>query len=896
MKIKIKKIISITVAAGFIFLWSATWPALQPGVLVLAEETTPDPNPTPEPTPEAIPESTPEPSPTPAPDTIIQTGSADSNLNINNNANSNIFNTSPETPEIASNSNSIIPNFIFSPQATVSGEIENLISENLNLAGLDNTATSSAGTGQNEAVANDENADAIVVSGDATAQANVVNIANSNIIDSNGFFLLFNIFTEYFGDLDFSSWGNFEPNSCPSDCQMIEDLTVNNVNTATVSNDIYVGASTGENIASSSQGDALILTGDAKAGANVVNIVNTNIIGSNYLLIGINNFGDWIGNLIMPDKTFFENLFGLNSSQNIDGDDISISNQNQVTLENNAGSSADSGGNLSQGGNAIISTGQSQANTNIANFINQNIYDSGNLFILIKVHGQWTGNIYGLPQGATWQEQDGQIIVQGSGGNDSEEQSTQTNQNSGYDDVVISNTNNAIIKNNVNVFALTGGNKVISLNGNANILSGNAQAGANILNLVNTNIIGRNWVFALINIFGNWKGNLSFGQPDLFVGGNVKVNSQDNDFTRHDPKLGDSLNYEFTIINRGDVPATDVWFKSQYNEMQEIHDSGTGSANGNQLEWYLGTLTPGESKTVDYRAGVNYNNPPGYSILTTIAYAAGNETDANLQDNTEIISFRAYRQEQSNGPVTPTSQGQPKLVITKTNDSNGNIEPKEQVKFIIKLINQGDASALDVVVKDKLLDGFGEMVHEESWILGEVFAGEEIIMDYTIEINGNAQTGRYTNTVSAEGINSAGYSIETARASSSFHFFIPNQSNAESASSNSNANIQDNDSDDLNSSAAEETIEIEKTIGSVLKPFGQEAEAKEQANGNINNDDISNPRKDLFGSLLLSMFGFLNDLPPIVLALSALAILALILLALKKRRQEKDNPSDEESV
>lgn len=877
-KIKIKKIISITIIAGFIFF------SLIPGVLVLAEEPTPTPTPSESPTP------------APTPDTVIQTGDADSNLNINNNTNTNVISIAPQPQEeLASDSNLIIPNFEFSPLSTISGEIENLISDNLNQAGLYNTATSSSGTGQNEAVSNDAGGGAaIVVSGNANAQANVINIANSNIIDSNGFFLLFNIFAEYFGDLDFRSWGNFNPGSCPSGCQLIEDLVVNNVNTATVSNDIFVNASTGQNIASSSANDATILSGNANAGANVVNVINTNIVGSNYLLIGINNFGDWIGDLVMPDKTFFEKLLGLGSSQ--DSDDVSIANQNETTLENNANSEAQSGDNLGEGGNTTISTGQSQANTNVANFVNQNIYDSNNLFILIKVHGQWTGNIYGLPQGASWHEENGQIVVQGSGEADAEEQSAGASSNGGYDSVSISNTNNAIIKNNVNVFALTGGNKVVSLNGNANVLTGNANAGANIINLVNTNIIGRNWVFALINIFGNWTGNLSFGQPDLFVGGKVKVNSQDNDFEHHDPQLGDSLNYEFTIINRGDAPATGVSFKSQHSKTQVINDPGTGSQNEDQLEWYFGTLAPGESRTLNYEAGVNYGNPPGYSTLTTIAYAAGNEPDANLQDNTEIIGFRAYRQESSNGPVPTTTQGQPKITLSKTNNATGPIQPNEQIKFTIKLKNEGEASAYDIVIKDKLYNSQNESVNEETWVLGEVFAGEEIVMDYTIELNEDAVAGKYENKVFAEGYDSGNSPLEISSATSVFNLVVLTQNT------------------DLDTGGSETTTTtltngnghtFEETVESVLNPLGQKVEAAgiEETDQQINNDTL-NPGNNLFGSLLLSMFGFLNDVPPAILALSALLILALILLAIKRRTKKdeggqdssKENPSDEEPI
>ncbi len=859
-KTEIKKIIAVTFIAGFVFFLNL------PQVLVLAEEPTPTPSPT--------------------PDTVIQTGDANSNLNIENSANTNILTTPPKPEEeLASDSNQLqeppppeqtaSPSFDFSPLSSLSSSIENLLSNNLNQAEVANTGSSSAVSGQNEA-SSQNNTDSIIETGNANAQANVLNVANTNIIDSNGFFLLYNVFAQYFGNLDLRNWMNSEPNQCPSGCQLIENLNVSNQNTATVSNDIFVNASTGENTASSSSGDATILSGDANAGANVVNVVNTNIVGSNYLLVALNNFGDWIGDLVLPDKTFFEKLLGLNFPQanlNQNGNNSTdINNNNQAIVENSLNSQIDTGGNLSQGGNSTIATGNGQSSTNVANFINQNIYDSDNLFILIKVHGQWTGNVYGLPQGATWHEEDGQIIVEGSSQTASQSNEVETNSNENSQTFTVSNTNAAIIKNNVNVFALTGNNQVISLNGNGNILTGNAQAGTNVLNMVNTNIIGRNWVFALINIFGNWQGNLSFGQPDLFLGGKVEI---------------DSLNYEFTIINRGDASATNIRLTNRFNETQNISNPGTGTVlNDNQLYWNLGTLEPGEEVTVNYQGGLNHNNPPGVSNLTTLADVTSYETDGNPEDNKEIINFRVYKIGPDNGPIHNDLRTLPKLTITKTNDASAPIKPNEYLKFTITLKNEGTLPAKEVVVTDKLMNGQNEFIHEETWNLGEVLGGEEIAMDYTITLNGEAKTGKYTNLALVEGFD--GWDKIFAAASSTFDFIGPNEKTEESENNSTNTSTRL----DGNGNGLKEVAEA---------IFGQKVEAKQEIADMLEETiqdayKTSDSEKNLFGSLLLSMFGFLNDLPPVVLVLDALMILTLILLASKKRKKEDENPSDEESI
>ncbi|KXK07629.1 MAG: hypothetical protein UZ21_OP11001000988 [Microgenomates bacterium OLB22] len=53
--------------------------------------------------------------------------------------------------------------------------------------------------------------------------------------------------------------------------------------------------------------------------------------------------------------------------------------------------------------------------------------------------------------------------------------------------------------------------------GSGSITTGDATVTAKILNLLNTNIVGNNWYYVMVNVFGNWKGNIRFARPDLTV-------------------------------------------------------------------------------------------------------------------------------------------------------------------------------------------------------------------------------------------------------------------------------------------------------------------------------------------------------------------------------------------
>lgn len=620
---------------------------------------------------------------------------------------------------------------------------------NENNAEVDNEATIEAGTGSNTA---NNNNNVSINTGNAVASANILNVVNTNIFNSAGFFLFLSNLLGFIGDVDLREYNLFTPTSgetatenartsvqedegeCPLGCDEILIDTINNNSETTIINDVVVRAVTGDNELVGNSGTGSVNTGDAYAAANLINIVNTNIIDSNYLLLTFNNFGDWDGDVVFPSADIFTSLFGGNGGR-LSG---TISNTNTALIDNTVSTEAETGGNTaeSDGGISAIETGDASSQTNIINQVNMNLLGVGSFTILFRVHGEWMGDVFGAPDGMSWQEtQDGvQLVFDPEGSLSSLASSAVPN---------ITNNSTSTILNNVQVLALTGDNKIES-DGDADafVTTGDAYASVNIINVANTNVIGQNWLFAIFNIFGDWTGNISFGRPDLWIGGLAEVESN--------PGPNSNVIYRYTVRNFGDATATDVRIR-HYFDSEKISfssdDPSTGVyINSNELEWSIGDIPAGDTKEVTYKARISSDIPMGESLITSSADVTSFEPDDNPIDNTELLSFSVFRSNpalSSGTRVTYTPS--PNLKITKTNFAVEAITASSTLDYTIVIINDGAGSAYDALLEDILMDEDGNIIYRETWELDEIYPGEEIEVTYTTFFNDATEPGIYTN-------------------------------------------------------------------------------------------------------------------------------------------------------
>lgn len=680
---------------------------------------------------------------------------------------------------------------------------------------LASAATTTAATGDNTASGP---GNSLIVTGNAVSTANVINQVNTNVFNSIGLILFLNQL--FGGGVDLNSWDLSYffvggPGASPSvgpdgqpqctllTCLNSSSLNVINTNTATVTNSVIVRSSTGSNAASSTD-DATIETGNAYAAANVVNLVNTNIINSSYLLISFNNFGDLTQNITLPSADFFTRLFQKGAAtSSMNASDYTVSTNNVAALTGTTTTDAQTGNNVATssapcvaapttepvaasstdpiatstpdgvsgesctGENTVV-TGSAYAASNSYNQVNTTGVGGTSVFLLFRVSGDWTGTIVGLPPGLKQviipdsNEKLIQFVSEGDGTTLSQAEQLLQEYNSSHFAAI--STSTASVENNVDVAADTGNNMATTTNGSASIATGNAYASANVVNLVNTNIVGQNWIFGVFNIFGNLSGDIIFGSsPILSVGIAPSPASV---------APGGEVTYTFTVKNDGNVDANNVLLQASFdNTLLRFDDAGAFEATTTPTgaSWRLGLLRKGETRTHSFTARVGNNFPAGQTANVPMTAAIINDNIAN-----PATSETASGSITVSSPSAPQSAGgsggaggggggpmasfapsvwtpDPKISVVK---SASTVAAQLPISVDYKVLVKNDPTAgpaYRAVLTDTLYDPTGAIMLQRSWDLDTLQPGDAVELSYSVEFAASTTPGLYRNVASVSG-------------------------------------------------------------------------------------------------------------------------------------------------
>lgn len=647
---------------------------------------------------------------------------------------------------------------------------------NTNDGELDNEALVAASTGGN--IADSNVGQAAILTGDALAILNLVNLLNINIVGSNFEIFLLDLLNGQLNDLDLNKlWtellergGSDRASLSPGSSTENGQIVITNNNDGTLTNNAQVSAATGDNRASG-YGGAQVTTGDATALANIANIVNANVYGSDFILALINILGPQSMNLILPRP---ENFFPQGGTAS--GGAALIDNQNQAGITDSLLSTATTGGDTTSGNGGGITTGEAQSVANNFTLANLDVFQNNWFFLLINNLGSWSGKIISWQAPGVGQSQSGvsgiyDMGLAGEGGL------------AGLPGgPMVTNHNQAHLTTNLGVSASTGGNEANGNGGEAEVSSGKARSLGNIFNLVNANLIGGRFFMGVVNILNDWSGNVVFAYPD--VQGSL---SADNN--RVTP--GDTFSYTLTVKNQGYDTAGGVVASLTLPEGLEFVGDNSGlsaGVSGRNYSWGLGSLGLGEERnfTVSVRVSPDFSftaktsfwskivheakaaeNEKTFEVVATVAVSTqGPETDLN--NNSSSATTTVYQPADTSDGI---DHRQPVLEISASNNVNGFVYAGDTVTFEIIVKNTSDVASYDTRLTQKLYNHIPGDFGVAEFNLGTVEAGKSGKLSFGLKLSegGVLPEGPYHTLAQAFGKSGDGKDISSNESRTDFN-------------------------------------------------------------------------------------------------------------------------------
>lgn len=484
-------------------------------------------------------------------------------------------------------------------------------------------------------------------------------------------------------------------------------------------------AATGENQAFGA-GDASILTGNGSASAYLLSIFNVALTNSHGEILFLRNPLASELDLTARIKRLFEDLTGgagecTFTSCEMAGGSFNFFGNQTARVENNLLVSCDTGNNhaTSSEGAASVATGDCQSSGVIVNFGNLLIADSRYLVLLMDQTGDLDGNIV-LPDGDFFE-----TLSTGStlGGGSS-----------------LAASSTALITNNATTSATSGGNTASTTGtGGATVHTGDASADGSILNIANR--LGAPICF-IISVGGGWNGQVHqlpagfthestpFGEFVCGSGGAERPGP--SNFRATTTNYAELLNTALVEASTGGNTATGDGALIETGDASSflrilnlVNQTVVGQ------DWLFGLFTIAGDWQGDLIFGVLPGAPPQDQIAGGLVSNARKGSDG----------VRSH-------------PGLAKLIFEKTGAAS--TTSPGIVEYTIRIRSDAEAGpSFNTSISDTIVGPGGTVLHTEVFELGEIVQGEEIVIEYAIELAENAPRGFYTNTATLEGLHHA---------------------------------------------------------------------------------------------------------------------------------------------
>ena len=212
----------------------------------------------------------------------------------------------------------------------------------------------------------------------------------------------------------------------------------------------------------------------------------------------------------------------------------------------------------------------------------------------------------------------------------------------------------------------------------------------------------------------------------------------------HIYKLGETINYEITVTNDGNLTLTNV----------TVEDALTGNAGENA--WTIDTFAPGETQTFEASYEVTEADVLAGKVINN---ATGTATDPTNPDEPKTPVTPGEKED-------PVETPNPSLTVVKTSDKTGQVKLGDEITYTITVTNNGNVTIREVKLNDSLT--------ADNWTLGDIKPGEIVTRTTTYTVteadilagkvenhataagkdpNGNDITGKGEKTVTTEDSN-----------------------------------------------------------------------------------------------------------------------------------------------
>lgn len=388
-------------------------------------------------------------------------------------------------------------------------------------------------------------------------------------------------------------------------------------NDGVIENTLGLSAVSGQNEAIQNTGAAAIVTGDANVAATLLNFLNTTVVDGALWLSVTDIFGDLGGNIVIPEEAvaYLERRqrellveasnesTGSDSTNTVEVDltrTDTTALTNEAEIENTVIVNAVTGQNVAtqNTGAAAVTTGDVHVTTNTVTLANVNVVDGNLGLIIVNALNRWLGFLVGSDGRWTPVDHEYSTLVE-AGNSATGEGSTNTAAVDVTEETTTDVTNAATVSNELTIEAITGQNSALQNTGNASVNTGDARVNATVVNVVNTNVVRGGLFAVVVNVFGNWFGDLFFGGAPLealsqapaahgVAGGGVAVNAENRETGSSSENTIDVAVEDAAVLeveNTADI----------INTLIVSADTGSNEANRNTG---LGTIDTGDALAV----------------------------------------------------------------------------------------------------------------------------------------------------------------------------------------------------------------------------------------------------------------------------------------------------------